>query len=68
MSSEQQPNKVNWRVNDFCAAFGIGRTTFYELVKADKLHTVKLGKLTLVTQAEAQRFQAALAGTSDKVS
>lgn len=60
MSPEQQPNKVNWRVKEFCAAFGVSHTTFYELVKAGELHTVKLGKTTLVTQVEAERFQARL--------
>ena len=64
MSLEHQPGKINWRVKEFCAAFGVSHTTFYELVKAGELKTVKLGSTTLVTRTEAERFQAKLESAS----
>lgn len=52
--------KTNWRVAEFCRAFGIGRTKFYELVKAGHIKIAKCGRRTLISEAEAKRFQAAL--------
>jgi|FLOH01.1.fsa_nt_gi excisionase family DNA binding protein len=51
---------VNWRVNEFCKAHGLGRTKFYELVAAGKIELVKCGSTSLITNSAAQRFQAAL--------
>ena len=52
--------RLNWRVAEFCDAFRMGRTKFYGLVAVGKIRTIKCGSTTLVTEAEAQRFQAAL--------
>ena len=60
MADELQPTRVNWRVNDFCAEFGIGRTKFYELVNAGEIKIVKLGTRTLIPASAAQAFQEAL--------
>jgi hypothetical protein len=63
MSIEHNPTRnrpINWRVNEFCKAHGFGRTKFYELVAAGKLNLAKCGKISLISDAEAQRFQAAL--------
>ncbi len=49
---------INWRVNDFCHAHGIGRTTFYEEVKNGDLKVIKLGSTTLVTDVDAKEWQA----------
>jgi hypothetical protein len=38
----------------------MGKTKFYSLVKANKIRIVKCGRTSLVADAEAQRFQAAL--------
>ncbi|MEG3620342.1 DNA-binding protein [Magnetovibrio sp. PR-2] len=48
---------VNWRVNDFCRAHGIGRTFFYEQVKLGKISTIKVGNRTLVPDSEALAWQ-----------
>jgi len=59
--SPQDPTltqRVNWRVNDFCRAHGIGRSTFYEEVKAGALKVFKLGSMTLVADVEAKAWQA----------
>jgi len=63
MIIEHIPHKqrpLNWRVNEFCEAHGLGRTKFYEFVAAGKIKLIKCGKTSLVTDAEAVRFQAAL--------
>jgi excisionase family DNA binding protein len=77
MSSEQQSKiphsrqikhrpetfeRANWRVNDFLASFGIGRTKFYELVKSGKIKTVKCGRTTLIPHGEALAYQERLEG------
>ncbi len=38
---------VNWRVDDFCRAHGIGRTLFYEEVKRGEIKLIKIGKRRL---------------------
>lgn len=40
---------------------GIGRATFYQLVKAGQLSAVKLGRRTFVTDDEIRRFVGRLA-------
>jgi excisionase family DNA binding protein len=53
-------SRINWRVQDFCEAFGIGRTKFYALVKAGKIKTIKCGARTLIPANSAQTFQEAM--------
>ena len=55
--TQKKQRPINWRVNPFCDAHGIGRTKFYELVAAEKIKTIKCGKTTLITDTEARRFQ-----------
>lgn len=45
-----------YRVNDFCAAYGIGRTTFYEEVKDGRLPLVRVGSRTLVSVEDAEAW------------
>ena len=52
--------RANWRVNDFLAYFAIGRTKFYELVKAGDVKIVKCGRTTLIPHSEAIAYQARL--------
>ena len=49
--------RVNWRVDDFCRAHGIGRTLFYDEVKRGEIKTIKIGKRTLVPDSEARAWQ-----------
>jgi excisionase family DNA binding protein len=39
---------------------GIGKTRFFELLKAEELHAVRLGGRTLIPVVELERFVAAL--------
>jgi hypothetical protein len=56
MSSE----KLAYPLIDFCEAVGIGRTHAYEQIAQGRLVAVKIGKKTMVTAAEAERFIASL--------
>jgi len=49
--------RVNWRVDDFCRAHGIGRTLFYDEVKRGQIKLIKIGKRTLVSDSEAKAWQ-----------
>jgi hypothetical protein len=55
---ETADRKLAWRVNQFCDAIGISRTSFYELVKQNKIKTVIIAGRRLVPDSEAQRLLA----------
>jgi len=61
-SNEQRNDRINWRVDDFCLAHGIGRTLFYEEVKRGEIKIIKIGKRTLVPDSEAKDWQRRKAG------
>lgn len=44
--------RANWRVNDFLAYFAIGRTKFYERVKAGDVKIVKCDRTTLIPHSD----------------
>jgi predicted DNA-binding transcriptional regulator AlpA len=48
--------RLAWRVNEFCTAVGISRTSFYELVKQDKIRTVIIAGRRLVPDSEVRRL------------
>jgi excisionase family DNA binding protein len=48
--------RVNWWVKDFCASFGIGRSTFYQKVLRGELNIIKVGTRTLVPDTEARAW------------
>ena len=56
-SSELRSDRVNWRVDDFCRAHGIGRTLFYDEVKRGEIKLIKVRKRTLVPDTEAKAWQ-----------
>jgi excisionase family DNA binding protein len=43
-----------YRINDFCRAFGLGRTKVYELIGSGKLKTVTIGGRRLVPSDAAE--------------
>jgi len=45
-----------YSVRAFCNAYDIGRSKFYDLVKAGAIKTSKIGGKTIVTEEERQRF------------
>lgn len=44
-----------WRVPEACRLMGISKTTLYELIKRGEVRVKKLGRVTLVTDAEISR-------------
>ena len=48
MKPEKSPDlrtveKRAFRINDFCSAYGLGRSKTYELIKSGRLRTVMVG-------------------------
>lgn len=50
--------KICLNVREACVALSIGRSTFYEMVRAGRISTIKLGKKTLIARDELVRFVA----------
>lgn len=59
--SDPQTPRYALSVNEFCSACSIGRSTFYEEVKAGRIRILKAGKRTLIASTEAQRWLDSLA-------
>ena len=49
---------LSYRVNDFCKAVGIGRTSVYALIKDGRLRAVRIAGRTLIPASEAERLMA----------
>jgi len=47
-------------VSEFCSSYSIGRSTFYQLVKSDRIRPLKVGKRTVIAVSEAQRWLVSL--------
>lgn len=58
--------KPAYTVNEFLAAFGLGRTRFYELVNARELIARKNGGRTIVRGDDAQRWLDSLPSVEPK--
>lgn len=54
---ETHHSRINWRVDDFCIAHGICRTTFYAAVKRGEIKTFKVGRRTLIPDTSAREWQ-----------
>lgn len=48
--------RLAYRISEFSAASGIGRSLIYEAIAAGRLRARKLGKITLIDAVEARRF------------
>ena len=47
---------ISLRINDACAALGIGRTALYQLVADKKLRAIKIAGRTLIPRSELIRL------------
>jgi excisionase family DNA binding protein len=56
MNTQLNPPRMALSVSDFCRSYAIGRTTFYEEVKAGRLRVLKAGKRTLIASSDAERW------------
>ncbi len=50
--------KRAFRIDEFCATYGLGRTKTYDLIKAGKLRTVLVGGRRLVPKDAAEALLA----------
>ena len=51
-------SRINWRIDEFCHAHGVGRSFVYEEIKRGELRVIKAGRRTLIPNGEAQEWQA----------
>lgn len=49
-----------YTVKDFCLAYGMGRTRFYDLIAQGKIEAVKDGSKTLIPVESAEAWAASL--------
>jgi len=54
-----QIEKRAYRINEFCSAYGLGRTKVYELIKSGKLRTVLVDGRRLVPRDAGDALLAA---------
>ncbi|MEO3385106.1 DNA-binding protein [Mesorhizobium sp. CAU 1741] len=52
--------KVAYRINEFCAAFGVGKSLVFEEIAAGRLRTKKAGRRTLIPARDASAWLEAL--------
>ena len=51
---DRPAEKRAFRINEFCAAYGIGRTTTYKLIKTGKLRSIVVGGRRLIHKDAAE--------------
>jgi len=56
MKKKESVQKIAFTVEEFCTSVGIGRTKFYEEIKAGRIQAKKAGRKTLVPIAEAVAY------------
>jgi excisionase family DNA binding protein len=50
------PERMSFSVNEAAAMIGLGRTTFYGLIKSGKIPVVKIGKRTLIRSTDLKHL------------
>jgi len=50
----RNPDKIAWRINEWCAAVGVGRSHTYDLLKRGCIKAVKSGDRTLIVTPPAE--------------
>lgn len=48
--------KRAFKISEFCSAYGIGRTTFYQELKSNRLKAFKVGRMTLISEEAATEW------------
>ncbi len=64
MDTTNIPNLQAYDVASFCKAFSLSRSFVYLEIKAGRLKRFKAGRRTLISVAEAERWQRRLEATS----
>lgn len=60
----EDPNPFAYSVRRFCEKFDVSRATFYREVQAGRIHPVKIGRSTRITQAEVDRYLESLSSVA----
>jgi excisionase family DNA binding protein len=60
MTTTQLPGRAAFSIPEVCAHTGLGRDAVYSAIRAGQLVARKLGRRTLITQQDLQRFLARL--------
>lgn len=60
--------RMLYPVTDAAEVLGIGRSTLYELIASGELHTLKIGRRTLLSEDELRRYVRALEDGPSQVS
>jgi excisionase family DNA binding protein len=55
--------KELWKVDEFCEAFGTGKTRTFELLKTNELESVKIGASRRITRRSIEAWLARLPRT-----
>lgn len=63
MIAPDSPEPIFVKINDAARMIGVGRTTLYELIAANQLEVVKLGKSKRVTTASLHALVKQLRGS-----
>lgn len=56
MLPNSQPEKLVYRVREACVALGLGKTSFYKLVRDGQLRLIKIAGRSLVERSELERL------------
>jgi excisionase family DNA binding protein len=57
----ESSSRIAFSVDEFAKSAGLGRTQIYKEIASGRLHPLKVGKRTLITANEAQRWLERLA-------
>ena len=49
-------DRLIYSVNEAASILGVGRTTIYELIREQRLHSVKIGQRRLVAKSDLEAF------------
>lgn len=47
----------NYRIEDFCAVFGVGERTAWDLIATGEVEALKVGRRTLITAESAKAWR-----------
>jgi excisionase family DNA binding protein len=48
---------MNYRIEDFCAVFGVARRTTYDLIAVGEIEAIKIGTRTVITAESARAWR-----------
>jgi hypothetical protein len=63
MNIQSAPQREAFSIDEFCTAYGIGRTLAYAEMKAGQLKPVKIGRRTLIPVSAAADWLASKSAT-----